>query len=214
MHLLTDDSRRGDARSGSEGRGEVLLLEDLKLARDAQKDRMAAETLVERLAPRVRQTVLMAVGGDQEADDLTHVCLVEILENLGHYRGAGPLEAWAGRLTYRVLMRHLSRRRRSERTVALTSEEHGIAVSNPEHDASQERLRSRLKHHLQKLPEERRVTLVLRLVYQYSVAEVAEITNAPVNTVRDRIRVGLKELRQSLLRDPQATDFLKEGRHD
>ena len=66
--------------------------------------------------------------------------------------------------------------------------------------------------HLSKLPEKRRHTLVLRLAYGYSVAEVAAITDAPVNTVRDRIRVGLKELRQSIARDP-AADELMGGKH-
>ncbi len=189
------------------------MQEDLKLVRRARKDRAAAEQLVARLAPRIRHAVHLAVGQDQEADDLTHVCLVAILENLGHYKGTGSLEAWAGRLSYRVLMRHLSRRRRSERTVSLVPLETGVAVSNPELESERGRLGVRLVHHLQKLPKERRMALILRLVYQHSVAEVAEITGAPLNTVRDRIRVGLKELRRSILRDPEAREFLKEERH-
>jgi len=138
---------------------------------------------------------------------------VEILENLKNFKGLGSIEAWAGRLSYRVLMRHLSRRRRSERTLSLVPDETGVSLTDPERESERDRLRKRLVHHLQKLPKERRLVLILRLVYQHSVAEVAEMTGAPINTVRDRIRVGLKELRKSILRDPEAREFLGEVRH-
>ena len=213
MHLIISESRRhGDANKKRPLK--KLAQEDLKLVRRARRDRAAIEKIVTRLTPRIRHAVYLAVGGDQEADDLTHACLVEILDNLKGFKGTGSLEAWASSLSYRVLMRHLSRRRRSERTVSLVPVEIGISASmNPEMESERVRLRTRLVNHLQKLPDERRMALILRLVYQHSVAEVAEMTGAPINTVRDRIRVGLKELRQSILRDPEVKEFLKEERH-
>ncbi|MCP4674093.1 MAG: sigma-70 family RNA polymerase sigma factor [Deltaproteobacteria bacterium] len=212
MHSINSrDERRGSAKKKS--RSKRSLQEDLKLVRRAQKDRAAADQLMARLAPKVRHAVYLAVGRDEEADDLTHVCLLQILENLGNYKGTGSVDAWAGRLSYRVIMRHLSRRRRSERTVSLVPIDTGVSSSDPEQESARGRLGDRLMHHLQKLPKERRVTLILRLVYQHSVAEVAEMTETPINTVRDRIRTGLKELRQSILRDPEAREFLFEERH-
>lgn len=193
----------------------LSLLEDIKLARSAKNNRKAAETIIKRLAPKVQQAVYLAVGYDQEADDLINICLMQILENLNHYKGVGPLEAWAGRLTYRVLMRQLSRRRRSERTVSLIPDEPVIEItSNPEKKIAITQLRERLISHLQKLPEERRITLILRLIHQYSVSEVAELTEAPVNTVRDRIRVGLKEMRKYILNDKEVMAYLKAAHHE
>ncbi len=213
MHLVgsNDDERRGNAKKRS--RSSQSVQEDLKLVRRAKKDRTVAEQLMSRLAPRVRHAVFLAIGRDEEADDITHICLVEILENLQQYKGTGTLEAWAGRLSYRVIMRHLSRRRRTERTVSLVPEETGVSVLNPEQESAHRHLGRRLAHHLQKLPKERRMALVFRLIYQHSVAEVAEMTGAPINTVRDRIRVGLKELRQSILRDSGVREFLGEKQH-
>ena len=212
MHLITG-KRKESGTTEEQRRDAMSVHEDLKFVQRAQKDRKAAAELIARLAPRVKHAVYLAVGKDEEADDLTHVCLVEILENLGSYRGTGSLEGWAGQLSYRVLMRYLSRRRRSERTVSLVPIDPGISLVNPERDTQRGRLRAKLAAHLRKLPEERRIALILRLVYQHSVAEVAELTGAPVNTVRDRLRVGLKELRQSILRDPETREFLGEERH-
>jgi RNA polymerase sigma-70 factor (ECF subfamily) len=189
-------------------------LDDLRLARQARTDPSAARAILDRLTPRIRHAVFMLIGGDQEAEDLTHVCLLEILENLGRFRGDGPLEAWAGQLSFRVVMRHMKRRRRVERTVALVPEEMGVSLSNPERDAESGSTRERLAWHMQKLPVERRTTLVLRLVFEHSVAEVAQITGVPLNTARDRIRVGLRDLRQSMARDPAFRDKLSEGRDE
>lgn len=191
-----------------------LSQEDLDLARRAQKDRKAAHQLVSRLMPRIRHAVIMAIGANQDVDDLTHTCMTEVLDNLHSYKGAGSLEAWAGRLSYRVMMRNLSRQRRSERTVSIIPDDIGVSYANPEEEASREHLRTRLMVHLQKMPKERRMALVLRLVHQHSVPEVAEMTASPINTVRDRIRVGLKELRKSILKDPEIKDFLEGVRNE
>ena len=43
--------------------------------------------------------------------------------------------------------------------------------------------------------------------------EVAELTGVPLNTARDRIRVALRELRQSISGDPEFTELIGEGIH-
>jgi RNA polymerase sigma-70 factor, ECF subfamily len=214
MHIKNRDRKETNDADGKKNHQTVAVLEDLKLAQSAKSNREAAVMIVERLAPRIRRSVIMAVGNDQDVDDLTNGCLLEVLENLSKFKGTGSLEAWAGRLSYRVMMRSLSRRRRNERTVTVVPDELGVASSDPEKESAREHLRDRLIFHLKKLPEERRMTLVMRLVYHYSVAEVAEIMDTPINTVRDRIRVGLKELRQHILKDPKTADFLSEKQNE
>ena len=206
---MSEHHKDGNPESASErSSANAVSLDDLRTAREATADRDAARRLLERIGPRVRHTVRLLVGRDDEVDDYTHTCFLAILENLGKYKGTGPLEAWAGQLTYRVLMRLLKRRRRSERLVTLVAEDMGSVTATPEREASRRSRADLWSAHLQKLPEKRRETLVLRVVYGYSVAEVAELTGAPPNTVRDRIRVGLKELRQSLAADPAAADLV------
>jgi DNA-directed RNA polymerase specialized sigma24 family protein len=62
-------------------------------------------------------------------------------------------------------------------------------------------LRRRLAQHLQVLPAQRRVVVLLRFVHGYSIEEIAAITETRPNTVRDRLRVGKQELRRALLED-------------
>jgi len=206
MHLPDKSRGRGGARG--DHRVTQTAVADLKLAKRAQKDRAAAEEVVARLGPRVRHTVWLLVGPDNEAEDLINSCLLAILENLRNFKGTGSLEAWSGQLTYRVLMRLLKRRRRSERTVTLVDEDGGISMSNPERETATRGAMDGVGKLLERLPPKRRDTLVLRVLYGYSVAEVAALTDAPVNTVRDRIRVGLKELRQGIARDAATRELL------
>ena len=193
-HRGTEDPREG-------------RLDDLRLARRAQEDRAAADELLRRLGPRVQKTVRFLVGSDTELEDLIHGCLLAVLENLGNYRGTGPIEAWAGQLTYRVLMRQLKRKRRGERTHNFVPEEVGEVGVTPEQLNVEQRTSEVLGAHLSRITEKRRRALILRLMYGYSVAEVAAITESPVNTVRDRIRVGLKELRKSIAADAEAMEL-------
>jgi RNA polymerase sigma-70 factor (ECF subfamily) len=190
------------------------ILEDLKLAKRAAKDPEAARILLERLGPRVKYTVMLLVRRDEELEDLIHGCLLAVLENLGNYRGTGSLEAWAGQLTYRVLMRLLKRKRRNEHTVMLVPDETGISSTTPEHQATRAAMADNLAFHFSKMPEKRRMAVVLRLVHGHSVAEIARLTDAPLNTVRDRIRVGLKELRQSIGSDRITLELFGRNRRE
>lgn len=207
MTLHHKDSNRESADAREKDEASPIELEDVKLSRKAATDEDAAREVMERLAPRVRHTVRLLVGRDDELEDLTHGCLLAIWENLSKFKGTGPLEAWAGQLTYRVLMRQLKRKRRTERTVALVPEDRGISEATPEGTVARKGMMDKLEQHLAKLPDKRRSALVLRVLYGYSVAEVAEMTEAPLNTVRDRIRVGLRELRASIVGDPASAEL-------
>lgn len=176
----------------------------------------ATTELIERLLPRVRKIVFMLAGGGDESRDLVNICFVELLQSIGTYKGTGTLEAWAAGLSYRVVMRHISRRRRRERVVALRPEldierDH---TGDPEQRTARQALRQRLARHMTRLPEERRVSLVLRVVLGHSVDEVAAITGVGKNTARDRLRVGLRELRASLAQDGEIDELIEESSHD
>ncbi|MFO0572151.1 MAG: sigma-70 family RNA polymerase sigma factor [Polyangiaceae bacterium] len=58
-----------------------------------------------------------------------------------------------------------------------------------------------VKEYLEQLPEVQRTALVLRHVMGYSVGEIAELTDASPNTVKDRLLRGAKEMRKLIRRD-------------
>jgi RNA polymerase sigma-70 factor (ECF subfamily) len=175
--------------------------DDLELvAAVADGDPAARRKLVERVLDRTRRTVAYLVGADREADDMAQNALVQILRSAHTFRGECTLEYWADRITIRTAMRELRKRKRREQiepeALVLGPQAPGVDVQ-----ADLKLVRARLAQLLGKLTAERRTAVVLHHVHGYGIAEVAEMTEAPVNTVRDRLRVGRRQLRKRILSD-------------
>jgi RNA polymerase sigma-70 factor (ECF subfamily) len=137
----------------------------------------------------------MVQSADRDSEELSQMCLVEILENLHKYRGAGALESWAGQVAYRVTMRHLKTERRRATREAPLPEELGMSGANPEAEASRSAVWERLMTEMAHIPPTRRVSVMLHLAHDYTVEEVAEMTGVSVNTTKDRLRTAYSELR-------------------
>jgi len=188
---------------------------DLALARAAtQGDVAARRQVADRLLDRTRITVRCLVGPDPDADDIVQLCLIRVLRSLGTYEGRSRLEHWADRIVVRRALRLVQRARpRRRREVQLEEPpEQGTAPGELEDRLTRQEIWRRLAHQLQRLTPERRVVVLLRLVHDHPVAEIAEITGAPLNTVRDRLRVGRKQLRKMIAGDPVLAEWMETRR--
>ena len=175
-----------------------VATKDLDLARRASADRAAAEELLTRVRPRVQYAIRILMGNDPDVGDMLSQTMLEILESVGNYKGMGSLEAWAGRIAFHTVSGYMKRRRMIERVMTIESNDVGMAKTNPEKETSKSMIRQKVSIALNKLPKERRNTLVLRLIFGHSIAEIAKLTDVPVNTVRSRLRTGLRELRRGV----------------
>ena len=89
--------------------------------------------------------------------------------------------------------------------VTLVADPEPAEFLSGEDEAAKAGLRRRLSGLLSRLSPERRTAVVLHYVQGYSVQEIAELTEAPANTVRDRLQVGKALLRKYLLKDSDAS---------
>ncbi len=187
---------------------------DLELAhRAGDGDEDARRELAWRLLPRVRTTVHYLAAEDRDADDLVQMALVEVLRVVGTYRGDASLEYWADRVVVRNALRRIKQRRWREGIVRLDPEEAGAANAAQEQSYERRQLRRRLATHLEKLSADRRTAVVLHWVRGYTIPEIADLTDAKLNTVRGRLRDAKKQLRKQLLKDPVLRDWA-ESIHD
>lgn len=141
------------------------------------------------------------VHGDQDVDDIAQEALLAVLRGHSSYRGEGSLESWADRVVARVTFAWL-RRRKPRRVWSLEAEEDASADDTALPDEYLRRRRFALL--LDQLPQEQRYALVLHHVLGLSVAEIELETATKAETVRTRLRLGKKHLRQ--LADPDSTD--------
>lgn len=162
-------------------------------------DARAEALLLRRVVPHARviaRTILPA----SDADDGFQIALMRIFDGLTSYRGQGSLEGWARRVATHACLRLREQNVRRAQLVDAQAE----AEAEPT-TVGMERLGDGLPRHvteyLQELPEVQRQVLVLRHVLDYSVAEIAQMVGAPIDTVKSRLLYARRALRKSIRRD-------------
>lgn len=172
-------------------------------------ERKARETIALRLVKRVRNLAHHLVYDRTEAEDVAQAAMIEVLASLASFRGDSSLAHWADRITARVAYAQLRRHRRDSE--ALELEQLGRVTTTTTLQEGDSMLRSRLAAHFHRLQPDRRVVLVMKLIGGCSLSDISLATDAPLNTVKDRLRVGREELRRALLQDPAMKDFALEA---
>lgn len=170
---------------------------DPRIAAAAAGDRRAAHALLSELLPRVRNLVRYLVRGDAEVDDIAQLVLIEILRALPGYRGEGALRSWADRITVRVALGHVKRRRADLRE----REQHAPelrAIRDPDAPPDAYVQRRDVARALDRLPDEQRHAVVLHHVMGLSAPELAEELGVPFETARSRLRLGMRRLREAM----------------
>jgi len=181
--------------------------QDLALTRAAaQGEARAKRELADRLLDRTRALVRSLVADDPDADDMVQLCLIRVIRSAATFRGQSRLERWSDRIVVRTALR-LIRRRRPQLLADETLEDTPAGL-DLEDELGRRQIWQRMAVLLQKLTPERRAAIVLRLLHDYRVAEIAEIMGTPLNTVRSRLRAGRKQLQKQIRNDPVLKDCL------
>jgi RNA polymerase sigma-70 factor, ECF subfamily len=184
---------------------------DLALARAAAAgDEKARRQLVERLMDRVRNTVYYMAAGHADTEDLAQLTFIQLFKSIGSFRGQSSLQSWAARITARTVMREIRKTRTyqsrfADATVIEAEIESDVRVDE---EANEQRISARMAIVLAELKPKYRQTLVLRLVEEYDLKEIAGLMGTNVYTVRYRLRVGRKKLARLVRRDPQLAEWI------
>jgi RNA polymerase sigma-70 factor, ECF subfamily len=160
-------------------------------------DARAEHNLITRLVPHLRAVARAILGTGADADDGVQVSLLRVLERASSYRGDAPIERWARTVAVRACLRLAESNRRHRPTNDGDDE----IVDELDDAMLVETLPGPIDAYLEKLPAAQREALVLRHALGYSVAEVAELIGAPVDTVKSRLLYGLRALRRAIRRD-------------
>jgi len=165
---------------------------------------------VQALAPQLLGVARRILGpGDADAEDAAQESLIAVVRALRDYRGESSFGYYAKRITVRTCI--AVRKRRQSRGRTLSSYGRLAARSDepaPSDSAASARRRAIVRDLLETLPIEQAETLTLRVVLGMSLAEVAQATGAPVNTVRSRIRLAKEALRKRIEGDTTTAELL------
>ena len=183
--------------------------EDLRLvARAREGDPEAFSRLVSQHYERIFGTVYSLIGNRDDADDLTQEVFLKAYRSLGRFRGKSQFYTWLYRIGVNACLDWLkSRKRRSgdlsvEREQWEGREDRGL-TGQVATDAGVERqeLQAILEQALDTLPDEYRMTVVLREIDGLAYEEIADLLRCNVGTVKSRLFRARMRLRTVLERD-------------
>lgn len=159
----------------------------------------AAEDHLGRQSPWLRRLAFAVVHDEWEAADLAQQTLVTALRQKRRPDAATGVRPWLRAIFQNVLRAHQRawvRRTRRERVVDDLK-----AVEDPESQLGRLQLQRVIERSLEDLEEPFRSALVLRYRDGLSAAAIALQLGLPASTVRSRIAVGLRRIRDDIVED-------------
>jgi RNA polymerase sigma-70 factor (ECF subfamily) len=160
--------------------------------------------LVERFQARIFASMFAMIGNRQDAEDLTQEAFLTAYKKLDHFENRSSFYTWLHRIAFHLaidLQRRKSRTTKkhlgddiSESSLPLASDD-----LTPESIAMNKEMATKVNAALQRLDAERKNLIVLRDIDGLDYAQIAEVLDIPMGTVRSRLHRARMELRDILL---------------
>jgi len=177
------------SKSAQETSDEVLI----RQFKDGRKE--AFDELYLRHLPNVYKRVRYVVP-ESDVEDVTQEVFIAALGSLDSFRGDSQFGTWLRTLTnYKIAEFYRKRARKQEPQLAALSE-----VSGRTEGATSGMLEDRvfLQGEIQKLPENYREIIILRLAEDLQFNEIAELTNQSLEATKSLFRRAIAALRNQL----------------
>ena len=186
-----------DSRGGAWEDSEELV------ARCQAGDRVAFRDLFRRHRTDVARLVQRMLGPTADLDDVVQEVFFQVHRSIKDFRGQARFSTWLYRVTVNVVL--MQRRAAKSRPILVEAPE-GLTPSAtslaPDDDAARRARVTAFARLLERLSEKKRTVFVLHELEGLSAAEISEIVDAPVLTVRTRLFYARKELAEMLRDEP------------
>lgn len=139
------------------------------------------------------RSVIYQIAGDHQLNDLTQEAFIRIWKNRDDFRKEAEMSSWIYRISVNVAIDSLRQnKRRSEVTQfdfsSITDEKSDLEKNLADRELVQQGLNA--------LHEEHRVVLVLALIHERPLKEIADILEISEGTVKSRLHYGKEHFRQ------------------
>lgn len=173
----------------------VDLLEVEWIERAKAGDQTALRQILQEIEAPLYRTALYLLGNEHDALDATQEALLRIYKRIATFKGDSRFETWAQRIVTNVCIDLLRTNKK-----ALYIKEEDVELVDPKAEA---RMRfsgfsSDLRDAIESLSSLQRAVVIFRYVHDYTYAEIAEVLNLPLNTVKSHLFRARKQLQVSL----------------
>ena len=153
---------------------------------------------------RVLGTVRSVLGPSDEIEDVVQLVFIEVHRSLARFEGRAKLSTWVYRIAVNVALQHIRRKKR-RRWLMLGARgdeaERQPSSGKPERRLEERQVLERVYAAVDRLNEKKRVVWVLHELQGLAPAEIAEVVEIPMNTVRSRLLAARKEVKARLERE-------------
>ena len=158
-------------------------------------DRAALDQLFRQHYDRVVHVCRRITGNEADAADAAQEAMIAIVRSLSKFDGRSSFSTWTYRIATNASLDELRRRRRRPLASITPSGDEDGPHQDPADPSSSRPIdrigeREAIEVALMALPEEFRVPVVLRDVADLEYADIAEVLDVPVGTVKSRIARG------------------------
>ena len=169
------------------------------------------ELVFREYAPRIYNLARRMLGSDSDAEDVTQDVLVQVIRNLGSFRGESALSTWLHRITVNAALAHRHKRavreghQLREPVEAWVEEDHRESPVRrwwvgPEEQALSRETQGLIEETITRLPETYRDVFVLADVEGLPNAEIADLLGLSVPAVKSRLHRARLLMRNALAR--------------
>jgi RNA polymerase sigma-70 factor (ECF subfamily) len=168
-------------------------------------DTSAFEVLVLAYQQHVFNLAYRMLGERGEAEDAAQEAFLRVYRHLDRYDMARPFKTWLLTITSNYCIDRLRRRRLTLLSIDEPLPAHPALNSrapNPEEAAIGNERAEALQHLLTRLSPDYRVVVILRYWYDYSYAEIAEMTDSTESAVKSRLFRARRTLAEMIESQP------------
>ncbi len=170
--------------------------ETLLLERCRKGDAKAWEELVRRYWGFCYRLSYHLLQSREDAEDVAQEALLQVYRALPNFRGDSSFRTWL----YRIVINccHAKRRKEQATTEATEEQEEGRSANEETFGLEGADKVYAIRWALARLPDDLRVTFLLREVDGFTYGEIAETLGIPIGTVESRLHRARKQLREML----------------
>jgi RNA polymerase sigma-70 factor, ECF subfamily len=170
-----------------------------------RQDQRCLDALYQRHHALLRTVISRIVGNEYDVDDVLQECLLDVWRHAGNYsRAKGEALAWIVTLARRRAIDRVRRigtyHRCKERFRDVVKvENQGAAHTGADEEVASIDRAAVIRKLIAKLPEAQQEAIHLAFYRGLTQREIAKFTGKPLGTIKTRLELGLRKLRNALL---------------
>jgi RNA polymerase sigma-70 factor, ECF subfamily len=182
-----------------------MLLADEQLMLESCRGSVPAfELLVQRWDKRMLNFFIRCTGNREQAEDLRQELFLRVFTQK-NFKGDGNFQSWLYRIATNLVIDKVVRKKNPETVSRDEEEQSWISDMEASGDSSREQARQselerKIQAALNRLPNEQRISLVMRHFDNLSFKEIAETLGFSESTVKTQVYRGLSRLCEELKR--------------